>query len=166
MKVARLIVGTLLLLASAAFLALTLVEPLICVGAALFAVILIVPHDQMKLAVATLAIVPTAGFALRTVNFGAPPKALTAKAFPDGEYAGQSADLLGLVSVRLRVAGGRIVGASAEAPSWLGLDAATLTREAARIIAIQAIPDAAAPGSDLAAATVTLAAFSRLESSL
>lgn len=161
-------VGLFLIILACAALALTLISPVWPLAVALVGVMLVVPHDQMKIAIGFLAIIPTGFLALRTLNFGvtavAPPIATLAA----GQYDADSPDLLGLVHVRAVVrapitpsGSATLILVDAHAPLWLGFDDATLKRESQRALEAQGVPAAPSPASDPGTAHLVHGALAR-----
>ncbi len=158
----RLAAGALFAVVALAFLAVTPMNPLWCVAGLVVAAILAVPYDQVKLAGALLAILPLAAFAGRTVNFGTEVAPFDVSSLSDGERVGKSSDLLGLVAVSVTVRGGKVVAASAEAPSWVGFHAPTLDHVAAVLVATQGFQGPPGSLGDPPTDAVTRAAFAAL----
>jgi uncharacterized protein with FMN-binding domain len=162
------VIGLLLIILACATLALTLVSPIWPLAVALIGVMLVVPHDQMKIAIGFLAVIPTGFLALRTLNFGVTAVAPPVAGLAAGQYDADSPDLLGLVHVRAVVRapaspGGpsTLILVDAHAPLWLGFDDATLKRESQRALEAQGIPAAPSPASDPGTAHLVHGALAR-----
>ncbi|MBT9560201.1 MAG: hypothetical protein IV100_29500 [Myxococcales bacterium] len=162
------VVGLLLIILACAALALTLVSPIWPLAVALVGVMLVVPHDQMKIAIGFLAIIPTGFLALRTLNFGVTAVAPPVAGLAAGQYDADSPDLLGLVHVRavirapaLPAGTATLILVDAHAPPWLGFDDATLKRESQRALEAQGVPAAPSPASDPGTAHLVHGALAR-----
>lgn len=163
----RLVLGVTLMLLASGVVATTLIDPLIGVAVVFVGVALAIPSSGLKLAAATMAVIPSVALVARTLNFRPVGDDPVLANLAPGEYVSDSGDLFGWITVRVVLRGepgaaaARVIFAEAHAPAILGFHAYTLTREARRLLELQAVPKAPDPQSEPATAIAVLGAFRR-----